>query len=840
MRRLLAAAAALALAALAPAALADPPPPRASQPLPSPGKAVASDDDASAIAVNPGNIAFLPEPELRWTWVWTDSRSPLPNRGHSVELGLPLWILGTGLRVDFLQPERAAPAPFDESYQWVRWAFGARAGEVASIGTSLGWSLSSERALDGYFGITSGLTLRPFTFLSLSAVARDWNGPRSKSGARIERAFDFGMAFRPTGRRGFELGAEGSYYASSDAWVPRATLGVDIPYVGRLRGDVSVLDPEGDPKFVGTAGLDVNAGFTQLSGGAVVGDGLTADGRVGSGFYAGIAVRGFREPGLPLPSRVAKVKIESTPGVRGHTRLLKRLWRLADDPEVDGVVLVMRDEPASSLAHAEELGDAIRGLRARGKKVLCHLEDAGGRALFVCSQADRIAMNPAGGLRFAGLSSRYFYFQGLLKKLGVRSDFVRIGAHKGAAEQFTREGGTEVARADHQSLLAEYEKVYLHDVGGGRRIPEAELRRRLARGPFIASEARDAGLVDVLAFDDEIDRVVEELMGRRVTIADDQGADGAPVRWGDLPKVAVVYLSGDMVDGESQNIPFVGIKLAGSYTIARALKRAREDASVKAVVFRIETGGGSSLAADVILREALLTAKAKPMIVSMGSAAASGGYYASSIGVPIYASRGTVTGSIGIFYGKVDVVGLLEKLGVKTELFRTAPRADAESFFRPFTDDERRELGVKVKQFYDLFVGRVAESRHMTPAEVDAVARGQVWSGAQALDRRLVDRIGGLRDALREARAAGHLAADAPMVELPDDDESLLGMILNLAGASAAGTQAALAGVVIPPVFLDAARALAPFMVFDSNKPLARIELTEEVSFGKPSSTTGD
>jgi len=248
---------------------------------------------------------------------------------------------------------------------------------------------------------------------------------------------------------------------------------------------------------------------------------------------------------------------------------------------------------------------------------------------------------------------------------------------------------------------------------------------------------------------------------------------------------------------------------------------------VKSVVFRIETGGGSSLAADVILREAQLTAKRKPLIVSMGSSAASGGYYASVGGGAIFANRATITGSIGIFYGKVDVVGLLDKFGVGVEQFRSAPRADAESLFRPFTDDERTVLGVKVKQFYDLFVARVAEGRKMKPDAVDAIARGKVWTGAQALPRGLVDKIGGFREALAEARQLGGLADDAPIVEWPEDDESLLGFLLNLIGISAAGLNPAVVAMV-PPVFLQVARALSPFMVFDPQKPLARSEITEE------------
>lgn len=791
-------------------------PPRPSEPVADPGKGVTNADDTSAVALNPANLRFMPGPELRFNVLWTGARSPLPNRGGFLSAGVPIGPFATALRLDLLAPPDAAPSPFAGSYRWLRWAL-AFGSEELSIGHTFGWSFSDLAPLDGFVSMTTGLTYRPAPWLSASIVARDWNAPSSEAGTDIERAWVFGLGGRPFGSRVVEAAWDLTYHERSEAFGGHGMLAFSLPRVGRLRGDLTVL-PGTDRRFLATAGIEVNVDRLQLSCGGVFGDAIH---KSGAGFYLGGAVRSFREPGgLRMPAKVARIKISETPGVRGNTRLLQRLWSLADDPEIEGVLLQLRAEPASSLAHAEEVAGAVRLLRARGKKVMCHLEDAGGKSLFVCAQADRIAMNPAGGLRFAGLGSNYYYFGGLLKKVGVRADFVRIGAHKLAAEQLTLAAGTEVAQRDRQELIDELYEVYLHDVGQGRCIPEEELRVRLARGPFIAGEARAAHLVDSLAYADELERFAAEVVGRPVRVVDDKPVTSAPERWGKEPKVALVYLSGDMVDGESQHIPLVNIRLAGSYTIARALKQAREDDSVKSVVFRVETGGGSSLAADVILREAILTAKAKPLVVSMGTSAASGGYYASVAGREIFANRATVTGSIGIFYGKADVVGLLDKLGVRVEQLRSAPRADAESFFRPFTDDERRDLGVKVKQFYDLFVARVAEGRQMTPEAVDAVGRGKVWTGRQALGKGLVSRIGGLREALAEARRLGQLPADSPIVESPDD-ESILGFVMNLVGIK---EQA----VGLPQVLTPFATLLAPFLVFEPNKPLARAEIIEE------------
>ena len=817
-------------------------PPRASEPVPDPGKGITNADDTSAIALNPADLVFLPGPEFRWNLLWTGDSSPLPNRGTSFAVGAPIGPFATGLRLDLLNPPGSSPAPFVESYHWIRWAL-AVGSEEASLGTTLGWGISRYAPLDGYFSLTSGGTWRPIPSLSLSFVASDWNepvgrtsavGPGAGKGApgglealasapTLERSWVWGLGGRPFGSRVLEAAWDVTYFERSKAFGGHGMLGLDLPRVGRLRGDLTVY-PQTDRRFLATAGVEVNVDRVQASAGGVFGNAI---GRSATGFYLGGALRTFREPGLRLPARVVRVKINDTPGVRGNTRLLRKLWRLADDPEVEGVVLQLRAEPASSLAHAEEVADAVRLLRARGKKVMCHLEDAGGKSLFVCAQANRIAMNPAGGLRFAGLSSSYYYFGGLLEKLGVRADFVRIGAHKLAAEQLTLDHGSDVAQRDHQELVDELQKIYLHDIGAARGIAEAELVKRLAKGPFIAPEARAAKLIDTLAYHDEIDRFAAEVMGRPVRFVDDSSVPRAPARWSKEPKVSLIYLSGDMVDGESQFIPLVNIKLAGSYTIARALKRARDDDSVKSVVFRIETGGGSSLAADVILREAILTARKKPLIVSMGTSAASGGYYAAVAGRQIFASRSTITGSIGIFYGKADVVGLLDKLGVRIEQFRSGPRADAESLFRPFTDDERSELGAKVKQFYDLFVARVAEGRHLTPDAVDAVARGKVWTGQQALGKGLVDKLGGLREALAEARRLGGLSDDSPIAESPEEDDSILGFLLNLVGLNISANGPFGSGS-LPAALMPFAQILSPFLVFESSKPLARAEFMEE------------
>jgi protease-4 len=467
-------------------------------------------------------------------------------------------------------------------------------------------------------------------------------------------------------------------------------------------------------------------------------------------------------------------------------------------------------------------------LRAHHKKVLCSLEDGGSRALYVCANADRTVISPAGGVRYAGLKAQYIYLKGLLDKIGVKGDFIRIGPHKTAPEQFTNEHAGPVAAADHQEMLQLTESVFVRNLSIYRHLSEERIREETRHGPFVAQEAIAAGFADGVAFDDELEHATKELTHRDVSYQKYVEETKAPSTFGTRGKLAILYLDGDIIDGRSQHIPLVDMKLVGSYSMAESIKQLREDSTVRAVLLRIESPGGSSLASDVMWRELSLLAKAKPLIVSMGSVAASGGYYVASASKDIYALPLTVTGSIGVFYGKADVSGLLGKLGVTIDTYKTAPRADAESFFRGFTPEETHELEHKVDQFYDTFLDRVSQGRGMSKEAIDEVGRGRVWTGQQAFERHLVDHLGGMREALADARSAGYLPEDAPIVEYPPQNTSLLDLALKLAGGGGGEDHSALAAMqtleALPPAVQAIARAVAPLLVYRSDEPLARLE----------------
>ncbi len=823
---------------LAGATAADPLPTSAEHVV-APGRSVASEDTSEALILNPANLPWLPGPELRWTWVQCPDSAVKVGCGHAWEAGAPLpFGLATAVRVDLVEPPWGGAggvgvgSPYrGNDYFWLTWGIATKLGDRASFGASLERSYSQNNAVDGLFGISAALSWRPNTHFGFAAVARDFNRPSPtppSSGALpvLDGRYVLAMAFRPTGRRNLDVGLEVQYWQGSDQWTPRGTLGVDVPGFGRAFASVEAAHLPDDSRrgIVGSAGLELHFGGLSAGGGALFGNGLGNADTVAE--YATASIAGYTQPGIPRPARAVWIRFESTPSTRGHVALLRNLWRLAAARDVDAVTLVIRAEPASSLAHAEELADAIRVLRAHGKKVLCSWEDAGPKALYACASADRIVVSPAGGLRYAGLAAQYIYLKGLLDKIGVQGDFIRVGPHKSAPEQFTNEHAGPVANDDHIDLLRQQEAVFVRNLSLYRHMSEARVREVTAKGPFVATEARDAGFVDAFAYDDELERATKELVGRDVGYAKYEGETLAPSTFGARGKIAMLYFDGDIVDGRSQHVPLLDMRLVGSYSMADTIRELREDPAVRAVVLRIESPGGSSLASDVMWRELWLLAQSKPLIVSMGTVAASGGYYIASASKNIFALPLTITGSIGVFYGKADVSGLLAKIGVTIDTYKTAPRADAESLFRGFSPDEERELHHKVEQFYDTFLDRVSQGRGMSKEAIDAVGRGRVWTGQQAFDRHLIDHLGGLREALDAARAAGHLPEDAPIEELPRENQSLLQLALDAAGVSA--EERAAAAITLPPAVRALARSIAPLVIYDHDEPLARMEYVED------------
>jgi protease-4 len=352
-----------------------------------------------------------------------------------------------------------------------------------------------------------------------------------------------------------------------------------------------------------------------------------------------------------------------------------------------------------------------------------------------------------------------------------------VGKYKNAPNQFTERGFTGPHREQMDALLDSVFSQYLEAIAHGRGKTREEAATLVERGPFSAQEALRAGLVDELLYRDEVEarlKTAERVTpGRYVKAARGLGFDGRA-------RVALVYAVGEIVPGESQDGPFGGSGFAGSDTVAAALREARQDSAVRAIVLRVDSPGGSGTASDVIWREVRLARKAKPVVVSMGDVAASGGYYIAMGGDAIVAQPGTITGSIGVFGGKFSLRGLYDKLGITRETLTRGRHSDIFSEYRAWDEEERAKIRGLMESFYTEFLRKAAEGRKMSEAEVHAVAQGRVWTGAEAKQHGLVDQLGGLHDALAVAKVRAGIGADeeVALVVLPER-KSLLDLLLQ-------------------------------------------------------------
>jgi protease-4 len=379
------------------------------------------------------------------------------------------------------------------------------------------------------------------------------------------------------------------------------------------------------------------------------------------------------------------------------------------------------------------------------------------------------------------------------------------------------------------TLLDDVWSTIVADIAAGRSMEPEQMAGILEQGPHNAEQAVERGLADAVIYEDELERTLEDLTGRKVLI-DRQPFDTPvkPDQWGPGPdRVGVIVVGGPLVEGESTHVPLLGISTVGDETIVDALDDARKNPQIAAVVLRVESGGGSALASDRIWRAVLRLARKKPVVASFGGVAASGGYYIAAPAAEIVTSPSTVTGSIGLFYGKADLSGLLDKFDVDvTVLEQGGEKVDMESWYRPYTDEEVAFLEEQLEHFYNLFLERVAAGRDMSREQVHEVARGRVWSGECARQRGLVDSNGGLVHAIARARALGGVPSWVPVDDLTPGPGLLAKLISKLASGSDGASLPDLAAMLARAAGLDELFPTAMFLLREEETPLALAPLT--------------
>jgi len=402
-------------------------------------------------------------------------------------------------------------------------------------------------------------------------------------------------------------------------------------------------------------------------------------------------------------------------------------------------------------AQLQELRAAIEDFRTSGKKVTAYLESGGAQEYYLASVADRVVLMPAGQLDLTGLATYELFFRGTLDKLGVRPDLLHIGDYKTAANTFTERGFTKAHLEMAQSLNRDWYDELVRAIAASRKRTVDEIRKVIDDGPYMADGAKKAGLVDQLLYEDQLDdeRPIAGTQKLEQATYSQAHVSLGPAHAGG--RIALLYATGTIASGRSNFDGGFG-NVLGSDTFVDWLRKIRADSSVKAVVVRVDSPGGSAIASEVIWRELMLTREKLPVVVSMGDVAASGGYYIAVPAHAIVAQPGTLTGSIGVVTGKFVLDGAFEKIGLGTGSVSDGKNAEIYSPFRAFNPAERAKVEEQMQATYELFLSRVVEGRKSTRAKIDAVAQGRVWTGHQARERGLVDEIGGLERALQLAK----------------------------------------------------------------------------------------
>ena len=763
-----------------------------------PATPLGGEHDARATAVNPAGLQFVEGLAIALA-VDASGEEHATSAGPGVGLyvasalgGGLLPRIGLGLAAEWLRPSRTRLTPDPGTPTRYTIATSMAFGRYAALG--LAWHHFTDdhpaSTLDGLGTWDLGLSWRFGNRFAMGAVVRDLGAPRVDT-VPVQRRYELEWTTRPTGTDRLDVGIGGrigEVRADLDGWV-RASLKVARGFYVHAAfetRELHVLEttPSGDVldyddrDMRATLGVELSFGGVGVSTYGTGGVDEAGDARA----LGATVVARLSSQDVPAvqgrPDRIERIELSGSMGVRSISRHVFRLRAIARDPAVKAVVLTI-DGVSAGWASVQELRGELTKIRAAGKKVFAYMVAGSTRDYFLASACDKVYVDPAGGLRLTGFAGTTLYFRGTFDKLGVSAQFEKIAEFKSAPESYTDLGPSAPALKMRDDMYDSMWEELLAGIVQGRKLDRATVEKLVQGGPYSAGDLQnDKRLVDAVADPDQVAELISVELGGLYPVGEEP--DERDDRW-ERPAIAVIYADGDIVDGKSTTIPLLGRKLVGGETMVAALQAARMSSSVKAVVIRIDSPGGSALASELMSREVFKLREVKPVICSMGDIAASGGYFLAAGCDRIFAEPMTITGSIGIFYGKFDLSGLLGKLGVSTRTVKRGEHADMESYYRPYTDEEREIIRDKLKYLYGRFTGAVAKGRNMTDAEVDAVGRGHVWTGKQALGVGLVDELGGLGAALDYAKDKAGLGLDdrVRIVELPRRSGGLLSFLLG-------------------------------------------------------------
>lgn len=499
----------------------------------------------------------------------------------------------------------------------------------------------------------------------------------------------------------------------------------------------------------------------------------------GRATFAEIEIKGAYHEGAQLPGLFGEMS-------ETLDAAILRIDKAATDEKIDGLILRI-NSPTIGWAKMNTFRKAIGRVQAKGKKVHAWLDGTATIDYLLASACDEIVMPEPGVVMMVGLRAEVTFYKKLFDLIGVKAEMLRVGEFKSAAEPYSRTDMSPEFRKEMEEILDDRYKLLTETIAASRKMTAEKVSAAIDDGPLTARHAKDLGLIDTVAYEDELEaslakaaegktfKVVKKY-GKKKTDTDFSGLPGMikmmemmmgieqPKRKSSNPKLAVIYASGMINTGKSQSDFLSGESTMGSDTMIKAIRDANKDATVKAIVLRIDSPGGSALASDLMWHELELVKK--PFVVSMGDVAASGGYYIAMGADRIFADPGTITGSIGVVGGKLALGGTYSKIGITTDIISRGKNSGVLSSTTPFTDSERDAMQRLLNDVYDQFTGKAAQGRKMPKEKLEKLARGRVYTGGAALKIGLVDELGSLDDAIAYAKKQAGVGPDEKLEKL--------------------------------------------------------------------------
>lgn len=647
-------------------------------------------------------------------------------------------------------------------------------GNVFGFGIGYSFSRSDVKEFDNYGGWSAGLVFRPAWYISFSAVAKDFHSTSSND--FISHTEVYSMSLRPV-KDYLTLSVDAAKYSQdvSDHYI--YTFGCELAGWKDI-----TLTAKGDTDRNFTFGLTMPFFSRNRAPLTTSLSGYRSKSRTSPDTWSGgISFSANRDRYASITTALSNylyLQIRGDYGDEHHPSglfgpdkssfyyLIRGLRRASDDNTINALVIDI-DNSSFGFAQMQEIRNEIERFRGKGKQVYALMSYPGNSEYYLASSADKIYFTPNSTFTITGLSMQVYFIKGLMDKAGVKFESVSRGKYKSFNEPFTRENMSKDARENMEEVLSDLNEQYIEGIMKGRNLSREDINSAFDAGFYTPETAKEKGFIDEVIHRD--DALISFSEKASIVKFKNYIEESDIVReWGPAPAIAVVYVKGNIVSGQGKDSRFSSS--TGDYDYRDSLTKAFTDPSVQAVVIRVDSGGGSASASDYMWNYLLLMKKKhpKPVVFSFGNTAASGGYYIACTGDKIYASRGTITGSIGVISGKISMKELYGKLGINKETIKLSEFADAFNESRDLTDKEKALFQKGVDFIYDRFTGRVMEGRKISKDTIPQIAEGKVHTGTSALQNRLTDETGGLMAAIEYAKSLSIEGDRYEILQLPD------------------------------------------------------------------------